>query len=47
MVQVISATEAAAMVKPGSRIAIGGFLAVGAPETITMQWWKMKIITSI
>ena len=34
MVQVISATEAAAMVKPGSRIAIGGFLAVGAPETI-------------
>ena len=34
MVQVISATETAAMVKPGSRIAIGGFLAVGAPETI-------------
>lgn len=34
MVQVISTTEAAAMVKPGSRIAIGGFLAVGAPETI-------------
>jgi acyl CoA:acetate/3-ketoacid CoA transferase alpha subunit len=34
MVQVISATEAAAMVKPGSRIAIGGFLAVGAPEIL-------------
>ena len=30
MVQVISATEADAMVKPGSRIATAVFLAVGA-----------------
>ncbi len=28
----ISAAEAAAMITPGSRLAIGGFLAVGAPE---------------
>lgn len=34
MKQVISATEAAAMIKSGSRVAIGGFLAAGAPETI-------------
>jgi 3-oxoacid CoA-transferase A subunit len=34
MVQIISAAEAAAMIKPGNRLAIGGFLAVGAPETI-------------
>lgn len=34
MVKVISAAEAAAMIKPGSRLAIGGFLAVGAPEDI-------------
>lgn len=30
----ISAEEAAAMIKPHSRIALGGFLAVGTPETI-------------
>ena len=34
MVQIISPAEAAAMIKPGNRLAIGGFLAVGAPETI-------------
>jgi len=34
MVQIISAAEAAAMIKPGNRLAIGGFLAVGAPEKI-------------
>ena len=34
MKKVISATEAAALIKPGSRIAIGGFLAAGAPESI-------------
>lgn len=34
MANIISAAEAAAMIQPGSRIAIGGFLAVGAPETI-------------
>nr|MDK2850404.1 acetate CoA/acetoacetate CoA-transferase alpha subunit [Candidatus Cloacimonadota bacterium] len=34
MVKQISAKEAAAMIKPGSRLAIGGFLAVGAPESI-------------
>lgn len=34
MKQLITATEAAAMIKAGSRLAIGGFLAAGAPETI-------------
>ena len=34
MFKQITAAEAAAMIKPGSRVAIGGFLAVGAPETI-------------
>lgn len=34
MVKIISAAEAAAMIEPGSRLAIGGFLAVGAPEDI-------------
>ncbi|MDY0151443.1 MAG: 3-oxoacid CoA-transferase subunit A [Candidatus Cloacimonas sp.] len=34
MAKIISATDAAKMIKPGSRIAIGGFLAVGAPEGI-------------
>ena len=34
MVKQITAAEAAAMIKPGSRVAIGGFLAAGAPETI-------------
>lgn len=34
MAKIISAAEAAAMIKPGSRLAISGFLAVGAPETI-------------
>ncbi|MBP7334051.1 MAG: CoA transferase subunit A [Candidatus Cloacimonas sp.] len=34
MVQIITAAETAIMIKPGSRVAIGGFLAVGAPETI-------------
>lgn len=34
MFKLITAEEAAAMIKPHSRVAIGGFLAVGAPETI-------------
>ena len=34
MFQLISAEEAAAMIKPHSRIALGGFLAVGTLETI-------------
>jgi len=34
MVKIISAAEAAAMIQEKSRLAIGGFLAVGAPETI-------------
>ncbi|MCB5276799.1 MAG: CoA transferase subunit A [Candidatus Cloacimonetes bacterium] len=34
MAQLISAADAAAMIKPGTRLAIGGFLAVGAPESI-------------
>lgn len=34
MVKQISAAEAAEMIKPGSRLAIGGFLAVGAPEGV-------------
>ncbi len=34
MVKIISAAEAAAMINTGNRLAIGGFLAVGAPETI-------------
>jgi 3-oxoacid CoA-transferase A subunit len=34
MFKLITAAEAADMIKPHSRVAIGGFLAVGAPETI-------------
>ena len=34
MVKIISAAEAAAMIQEKNRLAIGGFLAVGAPETI-------------
>jgi 3-oxoacid CoA-transferase A subunit len=34
MAKQISAAQAAAMIEPGSRLAIGGFLAVGAPERI-------------
>jgi 3-oxoacid CoA-transferase A subunit len=34
MVKIISAADAAAMISEKSRLAIGGFLAVGAPETI-------------
>lgn len=34
MVKIISAAEAAAMISEKSRLAIGGFLATGAPETI-------------
>lgn len=34
MFKLITAAEAAALIKPHSRVAIGGFLAVGAPETI-------------
>lgn len=43
MAKVISAAEAAAMIKPGSRIAIGGFLAVGAPETIIDALVEQKV----
>jgi len=34
MFKEITATEAAAMITPHDRVAIGGFLAVGAPESI-------------
>ena len=34
MYKLITPAEAAAMIVPQSRVAIGGFLAVGAPETI-------------
>jgi acyl CoA:acetate/3-ketoacid CoA transferase alpha subunit len=34
MVKQISEAEAAALIPNGSRVAIGGFLAVGAPECI-------------
>ncbi|MGC9361466.1 MAG: CoA transferase subunit A [Candidatus Syntrophosphaera sp.] len=34
MFKLITAEEAASMIKPHSRVAIGGFLAVGAPESI-------------
>ncbi len=34
MFKQITAAEAAAMIQPHSRLAIGGFLAVGAPESI-------------
>lgn len=34
MYKLITAAEAAAMIKPRSRVCIGGFLAVGAPETV-------------
>ncbi len=34
MYKLITAAEAAALIKPRSRVCIGGFLAVGAPETV-------------
>ena len=34
MFKLITAAEAAALIKPRNRVAIGGFLAVGAPESI-------------
>lgn len=34
MVKIISAAEAATMITEGSRLAIGGFLATGAPDTL-------------
>lgn len=34
MKKILSATEAAALIPDGARILIGGFLAVGAPETL-------------
>jgi len=34
MFKLITAAEAAALIKPNNRLAIGGFLAVGAPESI-------------
>lgn len=34
MYKQITAPDAAALIKPGSRVCIGGFLAVGAPQTI-------------
>ncbi|MCB5269636.1 MAG: CoA transferase subunit A [Candidatus Cloacimonadaceae bacterium] len=34
MAKLISAAEAAALIPDGSRVAIGGFLAVGAPECV-------------
>jgi 3-oxoacid CoA-transferase A subunit len=43
MAKFISAAEAAAMIKPGSRLAISGFLAVGAPETIIDAIVEQKI----
>lgn len=43
MAKIISAAEAAAMIKPGSRLAISGFLAVGAPETIIDAIIEQKI----
>ena len=43
MAKLISAAEAANMIKPGSRVAIGGFLAVGAPECIIDAIVKQKI----
>ncbi|MCK9556928.1 MAG: CoA transferase subunit A [Candidatus Cloacimonetes bacterium] len=43
MAQMISAADAAAMIKPGTRLAIGGFLAVGAPEGIIDAIVERKI----
>lgn len=43
MVQQITAAKAAAMIKPGSRVAIGGFLAAGAPESIIDALVEQKI----
>ena len=45
----ITAAEAAAMIKDGSRVAIGGFLAVGAPKASLMLSWlpRPKICTSL
>lgn len=34
MLQIISASDAAKLIKPGCRLLIGGFLAVGAPENL-------------
>jgi acetate CoA/acetoacetate CoA-transferase alpha subunit len=34
MVKVITASEAAKLIKPGDKLLIGGFLAVGAPESL-------------
>ncbi len=44
MAQMISAADAAAMIKPGTRLAIGGFLAVGAPEGIIDAIVERKIV---
>ncbi|MDD2229269.1 MAG: CoA transferase subunit A [Candidatus Cloacimonetes bacterium] len=43
MVKLITAAEAATMITPGSRIAIGGFLAAGAPETIIDALVEQKV----
>lgn len=43
MVNIISLKEAAAMVIPGARLLIGGFLAVGAPEGIIDEIVAQKI----
>lgn len=43
MVNIISLKEAAAMVTPGARLLIGGFLAVGAPEGIIDEIVAQKI----
>ncbi|GAB1468933.1 CoA transferase subunit A [Candidatus Cloacimonadota bacterium] len=43
MVKLITAKDAATMIKPGSRIAIGGFLAAGAPETIIDALVEQKV----
>lgn len=39
MFKLITAAEAAALIKPNNRLAIGGFLAVGAPgASLTRSW---------
>ena len=43
MVKLITAKDAATMIQPGSRIAIGGFLAAGAPETIIDALVEQKV----
>lgn len=43
MAKQISAIEAAEMITPGSRLAIGGFLAAGAPETVIDAIVEKKI----